>query len=124
VLHVLGALLAPGLHLHAHGDPEAFGAGWFGAAAQAASTCCGHEHEVPTREPVRPGTAELELPAHDEEGCAFCAMAHWTATGAPRVVECPAPHPGRTASAAAPAVEPKAGERSRTWTRGPPEDAS
>jgi hypothetical protein len=119
VLHVLGALVAPGLHLHAHGGDELLR-----RAAPGAATCCGPAHAAPAPAPARPGEAELELPGHDEGDCALCAMAHWTAAGAPRVVELPFAREDGARCEIGPEEAPARGARSRTCTRGPPEGAS
>lgn len=117
LLHVLGALVAPGLHLHAHAGDELRG-----RETPGADTCCEQAHEAP--EPARPGEATAELPGHDESDCALCAMAHWTAAGAPRVVELPVAREDGARCEVGHEEAPARGARNRTWTRGPPEGAS
>jgi hypothetical protein len=116
LLHVLGALVAPGLHLHVHhGGAEA-------SASGEAHAGCSHAHAAP--DPARTGAIELEAPGHDERDCALCEMAQWVGESAPRAIAA-ATWAEEWASAEAPrcerdgrAVDGGAG------TRGPPERAS
>ncbi|MBL8898602.1 MAG: hypothetical protein JNM84_13280 [Planctomycetes bacterium] len=114
LLHVLGALVAPGLHLHAHGAEGA------GSASAAADACCAHEAPAPASS----GEPALLAPGHDEANCALCEMAQWVGDGAPRSIALPTwAETGRPLEATRTAREDRAVE-SGGGTRGPPERTS
>lgn len=116
LLHVLGALVAPGLHLHAHGAEGAV------SASAAADACCAHAHEAPA--PASSGEPALLAPGHDEANCALCEMAQWVGDGAPRSISLPT-----WAETGRPLETPRSASADRAvesggGTRGPPERTS
>ncbi|MBK9388393.1 MAG: hypothetical protein IPN34_26535 [Planctomycetes bacterium] len=116
LLHVLGALVAPGLHLHAHAAEGAAN------ASAEAHACCAHAHEAPA--PSRSEEPALGAPGHDESDCALCEMAQWVGDGVERAIALPTwAETGRPLEAPRSAREERAVDGGG-WTRGPPERTS
>lgn len=117
LLHLFGALIAPGLHLHEH-----VGGGESGSETNAHAPCCS-AHEEPSA-PEHRERDRFSTPGHDERDCAICALAFRALDTPPEAVLLPV---ATIWALGAPAVSEalgREGVRAFVPTRGPPEQAS